>query len=258
MFLAPTRVEWPLDARVREVTLEFGFDPVAYERGTTNGAEVIVELVYLQKMRTVYRRLLDPRQQPNDRGTQSVLITLPPFPEGSRLIVRTDPGASGDNAWDWVYVSSLQMHRSEGFITQQFPGFNRVPDSADAVNSKFLDDAGGRFLLLHAPGSLTYLLRGDEHRLSFAFGFLPGAYADGGRTDGAVFRVEWEHPGQPVKVLFERFLQPLDHPADRGRQLAELLLPAVTRGDRLTISIDPGPAGNDAWDWTYLTNLTIE
>ncbi|MES1194295.1 MAG: hypothetical protein ABUL65_00285, partial [Opitutus sp.] len=259
LFLAaPSRVEWPLTADVREVALEYGFDPQAYEQGDSNGAELILELANAQSTWTVFRCLLDPRRRPDDRGPQAALVTLPPFPAGTRLVVRTDPGEYGDNAWDWVYLGDLQLRRSGGFIAKQFPGFNRLPARTEAVNTVYVEEAGRQCLQLHAPSRVTYLLRGAERRLRFEYGFRSGAYSQGGRTDGAVFRVELKHAGQPDRLLFERWLQPLERGSDQGNQRIDLLLPALAHGDELTLEIDPGPAGNIAWDWTYITNLALE
>lgn len=112
MLLPPARVEWWLDAGVREVSLEFGYDPAAYERGQSNGAELFLELNDPSGTREVYRRFLDPARQSGDRGEQSARVTLPSFAPGARLVLRTDPGQYGDNAWDWVYLAGLRLHRS--------------------------------------------------------------------------------------------------------------------------------------------------
>lgn len=259
LFLAaPSRVEWPLDAEVREVAIEYGFDPTAYAQGGSNGAELVMELANETAIWPVYRCMLDPMRRPGDRGPQAALVTLPPFPAGTRLVVRTDPGEFGDNAWDWVYLGDLQLRRSVNFIAKQFPGFNRIPDRADGVNTAFFEEAGRRCLQLHAPGSVAYLLKGDERELRFEYGFRPGAYSQGGRTDGAVFRVELKHAGQPDRILFERRLQPVERESDQGNQQIDLLLPALVHGDQLTLRIDPGPAGNISWDWTYITNLILQ
>ena len=257
MLLPPTTVEWQLDDDVREVTLEFGFDPEAYERGASNGAEIILELASFAQTRQVYRRLLDPCHQPRDQGLQTVRVPLPPFSSDTHLVLRTDPGQFGDNAWDWVYLADLRFRRSPRFLPEQFPGFNRVPDSANAEASSLQGQGADVQLQLHAPASLTYLLEGSEQRLRFEYGFRPGAYSNGGRTDGAVYRVELQNPGQPARVLFERFLQPVDHPGDQGRQHLDLPLPAINKAASLILSIDPGPAGNAAWDWTYIINLDL-
>ena len=93
------------------------------------------------------------------------------------------------------------------------------------------------------------------HNVRFDYGFSEGAYTNGGNTDGAVFRVERERPGQPAAVLFERLLQPQLQAADRGTLQADIDLAGSVRGDRLVVRIEPGPANNGAWDWTYLDHV---
>ena len=112
MLLPPARIEWWLDADVREVSLEFGYDPVAYEQGRSNGTELYLELIDSTGTRQLLHRFLDPARVPADRGPQSARVVLPPFAPGTMLVLRTDPGQYGDNAWDWVYLASLRLHRA--------------------------------------------------------------------------------------------------------------------------------------------------
>jgi len=114
MLLPPAQVEWQLDDQVREVSLEFGYDPAAYGPGRSNGTELMLEIVTPDSTQPLYQRFLDPARQPGDRGPQSVRVTLPPFAPGSMLVLRTDPGQYGDTAWDWVYLASLKLHREPG------------------------------------------------------------------------------------------------------------------------------------------------
>lgn len=258
MLLPPTRVEWWLEEDVREVALDFGFDPVAYEQGRSNGAEIILELAGPQGTSVFYRRFLDPARQPADRGLQTVRIPLPPFAPETNLVLRTDPGPFGDDAWDWVYLAGLQLKRSPRFLPEQFPGFNRVPDGAAVATSSILTEGAQRLFMLNVPGSLSFLMRGDERHLNFGYGFRPGAYGNGGQTEGAVYRIELQGPGRTAREIFARHLQPVSHEADRGLQHASLTLPALLPGDVLILRIDPGPTGNVAWGWTYISGFDLK
>ncbi|HEY8993866.1 MAG TPA: hypothetical protein VIM71_04225, partial [Lacunisphaera sp.] len=258
MLLPPARLEWALPDDVRSVSLSFGFDPVAVLQGVSDGAEVILELVKDGNVRPLLRRRLDPVRQHLDRGTQTEEIVLPAFSAGTHLVLRTEAGPDGNSAWDWTYLAGLQYRRSPSYLPEQFPGFSRVPDSVQADGASLTRNGRDSQLFLHAPASLSYRLGGGERRLQFAYGFLPGAYSNGGGTDGAVFRAVLMQAGQPDHTIFKRFLQPKTQPEDRGPQLETLELPQSRPGDRLVVSIDPGPAGNAAWDWTYLRRLTLE
>jgi hypothetical protein len=197
MLPPPTRVEWWLDDDVREVSLEFGFAPAADEPGRSRGAEISLELVDAQSTRVVYRRFLDPSRQPRDRGLQTVRIPLPPFAPDSTLLLRTDPGPDGRDAEEWLYLASVRFHRDPHRVPQQFPGFNRVPDQAQAATAVLVDEGPARRLLLPAPASLSFSLRGGERRLSFDHGFRAGAKANGGQPGGAVDRIELQRAPEP-------------------------------------------------------------
>lgn len=253
----PGLVEWPLDTDIREVSLLFGFDPVAYEPGRSNGAGLTLELSDGTRIRPLYHRQLDPAREPRDRGLQPVLLTLPPFAPGTRLVLRTDPGLNGNTAWDWMHFTTPEFGRSPGFRREQFPGFNPVPTAAEAENSALVKAGAETRLQLPPPAALHYELQGSERQLVFEYGLRPGAYTRGGRTDGAVFVAELVRPGEPPQTLFRRHLQPRARATDRGPQQLDLALPPLHRGDRLTLRIDAGPAGDSAWDWTYISALKL-
>ncbi|HET7536508.1 MAG TPA: hypothetical protein VFJ90_08645 [Candidatus Didemnitutus sp.] len=257
MLLPPAEISWLLDADVRTIGLEFGFEPEAYERGQSNGAEIIVELSEGDRARVVFRRLLDPARKMSDRGPQTATVVLPPFGPQTRLIVRSTPGENNDNAWDWLYLASISFQHSPHFIPAQFPQFTRVPDFAEVGPAVIQPRAGNDLLSLDAPSMVGYVLHGGERRLRFDYGIHAGAYTNGGHTDGAVFRVERERAGQGTAVLFERLLDPQSREADRGAQHADLDLTGCAAGDRLILRIDPGPAHNNAWDWTFLDRVEL-
>ncbi len=253
----PGLVEWPLEEDMREVYFSFGFDPVAYEQGRSNGAGLIVELTDGTRIRPLYRRQLDPAREPRDHGLQPVHLILPPFAPGTRLVLRTDPGLHGDNAWDWMHFTTPEFTRSPGFLHEQFPGFDPMPTAVEAENSALVATDRETRLQLPPPAALHYEMQGSERRLAFEYGLRAGAYTRGGRTDGAVFVVELVRAGEPPQTLFRRHLQPLARAADRGPQQLDLSLPPLHRGDRLTLRLDAGPAGDPAWDWTYLVSLKL-
>jgi hypothetical protein len=112
MLLPPARLEWQLDPEVREVSLEFGFDPAADGPGKSNGVELILELADGPSTQPGYRRVLDPAGEPGDLGPHQARASLPPFAAGAKLVLRTDPGQYGDTAWDWIYLAGLKLHRT--------------------------------------------------------------------------------------------------------------------------------------------------
>jgi hypothetical protein len=256
---APAEAVWPLTGPEREFRFHFGIDPEAYERGTTNGVDFIVELRGPSGgVQPLFKRSLRPRQDPADRGDQAAHVVLPIFAPGSRLVLRTGPGEFNDNSWDWAWVNQIALTGGKPYAAELFPGFNRVPDSADAENAAAIEADGAPALVLHVPGKVGFTLTGTERKLLLKFGFLPGAYTDGGRTTGGDIIVEVARAGQPPRELSLRRLQPVTVPADRGPQTMSVDLAGIAAGDILTVRTAPIPGGNASWGWTYLSRLVIE
>ncbi|MEO7415376.1 MAG: hypothetical protein ABIZ81_18680 [Opitutaceae bacterium] len=257
MMLPPAEMVWALDGTERELYLDYGFDPKAVESGKGNGAEIIAELQVAEgPPRQVFNRSIDPVKRSDDRGNLSSRIILPPFPPGSKLVVRTTPGEFGDNAWDWIYVGQVDLVRAPFFSPDQFPNYSRVPEAIVSEYSSLLESNGEKLLMTHAPTSMRFSLGGTERRLQFDYGFQPGAYTGDGQTDGATFVVELKRGDQTSSVLFSRQLDPVKSEADRGRLHADITLPALQPGAQLVLRIDAGQS--PGWDWTYFTHLQIE
>jgi hypothetical protein len=254
---APAELSWDLDGSQRDFRFDYGFEPPAYQEGNTNGVDITVELRHGEQVRQIFRRALSPRQNTEDQRYQLSRVVLPPYSAGTKLVLRFGPGPLNDNSWDWTYLCNVRFKRSDRFLPEQFPSFHPSPTSAQSDLATLYQNNGHPFYLqLHAPSTLAYVLRGRERHLQFNFGFFPGAYLNGGNTDGAKFVVELQRGSAPAAVLFQRALQPVQAPSDRGPQRAELSLPVVEAGDRLTVRIDPG--ASNAWDWTYISRLDLE
>ena len=259
MMMPPAELIWKLEGNEREFLFDYGYDPTAYEQVRGNGTVYIVEIrTPGRPPQELFRKLLNPAHRPAERDTQTARVVLPgALHAGSRLVLRTDPGEYGDNAWDWAFVTKIQLKRGD-YSPRQFPGFNRVPTVANTEHASIVDTEDGRILQLHAPGFLDYQLQGGETSLRFDYGFRPGAYTGEGATDGAIYLVELVRPNQPRATLFRRHLEPRGRKEDQGRQHAEFKLPALGPADHLVLTIDPGPTGNNAWDWTYVTNFELK
>lgn len=256
MMLPPAEMVWALNGTEREVFLEYGFDPQAYKKGHGNGADIIVELQAPGAAPLLlFNRSLDPHRRPDDRGNLKSKIVLPPFRAGTKFIIRTTPGEFVDNAWDWIYVGSVDWVRSPFYSTSQFPGFSRVPHLIEADQISIVENPEGKLLMTHAPAAMRFTLTGREQRWQFDYGFQPGAHTGEGRTDGATFLVELRRAGEST-TLFSRKLNPVASPDDQGRQHADVRIPPTAKGDELVLRIDPGPSS--AWDWTYITHFQVE
>lgn len=112
---------------------------------------------------------------------------------------------------------------------------------------------GRPVMVFHAPSELTFDIPAGAREFTGAYGFVPGAYTNGGNTDGAGFLVTWQI-GNEEQILVERTLEPVKRLNDRGFQ--EFSVPLPDRpGGQVRLRIMPGNAGNFAWDWTFWTGL---
>ncbi len=260
MMLPRAEISWPLTGTEREFHFASGYDPRAYLEGDGNGTLFTAELATPDGANLpLYSRLLDPVHRASDRGLVRDHFPLPPFPAGSRLVLRTSPGPEENSVWDWAYLAGAAFDHSPLYTYRQFPGFNRLPDAVVNEVAYFTVESEQPVLALHAPASLVFRLHGGERSVAFDFGFRNGAWHEGGATDGATYRVMLRRAGRPDEVIFNRLLLPVNGPADQGLQQASLALPkGIEAGTELVLDIGPGPYGSPAWDWTWLANLRIK
>ncbi|HLP03537.1 MAG TPA: hypothetical protein VK163_16030 [Opitutaceae bacterium] len=132
--------------------------------------------------------------------------------------------------------------------------------AAPAALQSFVPVADGKIddqpvLVAHAPSRIEYDLPAGAATLAGRFGYLAGAYEGDARTNGAEFRVVWTD-GVSEHVLFRRYLDPRNTPADRGLQGFTVPLAAVKSG-RVSLVIDAGPGGDNGWDWTAWAGIEI-
>ena len=111
-------------------------------------------------------------------------------------------------------------------------------------------------MVMHAPSEMEFELPRGATEVSGAFGYVRGAYENGGRTDGAEFRVVWTN-GSEQAVLFSRRLTPRENPADRGLQTFHAGLKDFA-GGQLRLEVNPGPNHDNGWDWTAWTGIEIK
>lgn len=256
---APAGLEWTLRGDERRMEFSYGLVPEAYERNETDGCGFAVSLRHDGVVRQVFYRLLQPRQRLEDRGVQLASVILPPVAPGEVLSLAIDVGPNGESGWDWVHLSGVSFTRSHTFLPAQFPSFQRLPETARSpYGSLFQNRQGPFFLQLHAPSVLEFVLHGEEKRMRFRYGFLPGAYQNGNATDGARFFVLLQPTTGAARTLWNRTLQPVAQATDRGPQAADISIDGFKAGDRLLVGVEPGPAGNLSFDWTYVSSLSLE
>ena len=140
---------------------------------------------------------------------------------------------------------------------RMFYMFKSYPITYDAQNPFSSGVIQGRDVaVMHAPSVMTFNVPKGATKVSGRFGFLPGAYTNGGRTNGAEFVVYWSDGGDRIE-LFHKFCDPLNVDQDHGLQYFEASLKGLS-GGRLYLQVKPGPYNDYAWDWTGWTDIEIE
>lgn len=139
----------------------------------------------------------------------------------------------------------------------QHPLSNRAPLALDTQPTGITELYGEPITLVHAPGSITFPVAANDQQIVFSFGIMPQAY-EPGETDGVEFIVEYLHETQPPQLLFSRLLQPRTAAPDRGMQSARVFFPPQIPAGKVRIRTERGPAGNGAWDQSYVSHVQIK
>jgi 4-amino-4-deoxy-L-arabinose transferase-like glycosyltransferase len=108
---APSSFTYPIRAESRSLRGFFAIRPGAYapsNPGPTDGAEFVVDWIEAAgSRRTLFRRLLNPREVEADRGEQAFEVALPG--RAGRIELLISPGPAGNAASDWTYWSELLL-----------------------------------------------------------------------------------------------------------------------------------------------------
>ncbi len=111
MLNAPGALVFDAPAEARRLELAFGFLPGAHQDGgETDGADFVVEHRRADGSHVeLFRRELRPQTREADQGRQEGVVALPARAAGDHIVVRTDPGPSGNASWDWTYLARLNF-----------------------------------------------------------------------------------------------------------------------------------------------------
>ncbi len=138
----------------------------------------------------------------------------------------------------------------------KFHMFMDAPISYEALNPPNEDAIDKhRVMIMHAPSQMVFEVPAGATMVAGGFGFVTGAYLNGGRTNGAQFTVFWSDGSENV-VLYERYLDPLTRLNDRGLQTFSSKLPRPK--GYVTFRIDPGLHGEFAYDWTGWSGIEFK
>lgn len=154
------------------------------------------------------------------------------------------PPSSGEKYFASSYAEKFHMFKN-------YP----ITYAADSPLSEAVID-GFDVAILQTPSEMTFDMPKGAKRIRGRFGFLPGAYTNLGKTNGAEFVVYWSNGADRID-LYQKFLDPLNYTGDRGLQEFEAELTGIT-GGRIYLQIKPGPYNDNSWDWTGWTDIEIK
>ena len=96
--------------------------------------------------------------------------------------------------------------------------------------------------------------RGRHDRVGFRHGARIPTSRTGDRTDGVEFTITGTSAGGAERVIFKRYLDPVNRPPDQGTQ--KIVLPyQPLPGEILRFSDRPGASA--AFDWAYWARIEV-
>lgn len=253
------------DAETNPAQLDAAFAALA---GEHLGALVLAEKTQNRGdlLRRAVARGLDPEpvfrwrnfsiHLPLARRSQSIQHLLDNAYEGLSwapgVVVPAEPLAGA-----WREVGKLRLHQRWLFGSMRpepvrfFSTFEPGLDVADGV-AKY----GA-----HPETRLVFHLPAGRHRLRTTVSMKPEAYAPelpvAQRTDGVEITLTATFTGEAQQVLFTRWVNPRDQPADRGIVPVRVEFTLEQPAD-VELFIGPGPAGSDVRDWCWLGRLAFD
>lgn len=188
---------------------------------------------------------------PGDRVRTFRLVTADPAHFDAthlRLVLHTLPRPPAPPDTDVEEIITYMQH----------PLHNRAPLRLQTEETGIRELNKEPITLVHAPGTLDFPLETTDQQVIFSYGLMPQTW-DPGSTDGVEFNVELISPDGSARTLFRQLLRPVSEPAHRGMQRARVYFPPrLEPGSILRLRTGAGPAGDGAWDQSYITRLQIK
>ena len=257
VLVPPGKMDFQLSQENNAIQFAFGMLKETYLE-KTDGTTVYVKLKRPgQPSQLLFQRLLQPLKTVHDHGVQTAVVSFPPFPPGSKVELSTGRGPDNDGAWDLVYFTKIKL-LSGPYILDQFPRFSRVPNKVEAGTNGPISDGQRDIYLLNAPGKLFFDLRSEDQKTTVTWGLLPGAYQNGGQSDGVEFTLVLRSADGSEQTILSYYCDPARNSKNIGDRTFSISLPPFTAGSQLILASLPGPVGDPAWDWAYIESLTIE
>ncbi len=254
------RITWTRPANLMSFEFEYGIDEGAYDpaaAGHSNGVQFTLELIDAEGQTTVlWEQLLEPFNHPAHRGRQTARITLPRDLAGD-LVLRTGPGYLDDASWDWAWVGNFRAE-SPGPPLVLSPTRKIASIATAGYEGGWADQFDATHWGAQPPQTITYPKPVDLAEVTFTFGLNDNAAADENgvrRSDGVTAILLFSPVEGPDRELYRRTLNPFANPADFGPKTATVPVPLGEAGE-LILQMDPGPHGDNSYDWAYWGPLT--
>lgn len=253
---APAKMVYARPPELATLEFSFGISADAYtgrREQKTDGVEVIVSFANDQGAETeLYRRRLDPVERPADRGMITGHLVFPGM-ESGRVTFLVTPGPRNSPAFDWTLWSDMAGARSPMHLLFRQKELPLIAYEA-ALGMSYLEYAGRKVLLNHAPTSFSFKQEPGMSELAGEFGLLDSAWHGPVKSAGAIFEVEQVRADGNRNVLLSRTLLPATTPADRGVQSFRVAVPPADRAV-LRFVTRPADAGNNAFNHTFWHGL---
>ncbi len=157
-----------------------------------------------------------------------------------------------------VTPANAKAEYEQQLVRARYSMFSLVPDEVNAfAPPSQIEIDGHQALVAHAPSVMVFTLPPGAKRITGLFGYPPGAYSNGGNTDGAEFRVVWVGEAEQ-RVLFSQLIRPKQEPKDRGLHPFDVDLSQLPAGGKLHLEVSPGPQDDHSWDWTAWSDVVIQ
>lgn len=220
---APSRAYCILDPSTRALDLAVRFHPRALAEGTSDGADIAIELVDPRGERRIFQQRIESKSG----ELLQQRIVLPPFAYGTHVQIRALPGPTLNNAWDWLCIENLRPVRRSLYIAEQFPHFNRLPLAAEFATAELIGTDAATAIRATAPGRFEFPLTPTDRRFTLTLKATSAGEAD--------LVVEQVGADGARAVLARSDLASL--PQRNGAAVVQLALPASTAGDRLCVTV---------------------
>lgn len=150
----------------------------------------------------------------------------------------------------------LNFHRQPERTIPRLAGFALQPQSWHLSTPLETYEIAGRvFYQFTPPADVRFDVPDNVTEISIDVTMRAGSYDGSGHSDGVGLSWIVDDGAGTEKILARLNLNPRDHVAQRGVQAFTATVPPGA-GRRLVLRVDPGPAGDSAWDWPLFGNLT--